>query len=475
MALPSDRKLFLGARLRRLRRELGLTQARMAQDLGVSPSYLNLIERNQRPVTAQVLLRLAEAYELDLRSLSAETETNGASLAEIFADPLFKDLAISRHELSELAENAPSVAEAVARLYQSHLDHRRLAQADGPALAAGAEGPAATPSDWVRDHIQSQRNMFPGLDDLGEALALELDAQAGEGRAEAVRARLLARFGVRVQIGSGELMQSALYRYDHHRRRLFLSELLAPTGRAFTTAYQLALLEAREPIDELVRRASAADPASRELLRVSLANYMAAAILAPYADFHAAAEAMDYDVARLGARFGLSFEQVCHRLTTLGRPGARGVPFFMVRTDAAGNVSKRFAAMANFPFARFGGNCPRWRLHEAFRTPGRILTQVVEAPDGMRWFTFCRTVARPGASGGEDELALGLGCELKHAPRLAYAKGQDLAGATATPIGPACRLCERADCAQRAAQPLGRSLAVDPYKKAIEPYAFVGP
>jgi predicted transcriptional regulator len=194
----------------------------------------------------------------------------------------------------------------------------------------------------------------------------------------------------------------------------------------------------------------------------------------PYAAFHASAEQAGYDVERLGARFGVSYEQACHRLTTLSRAGARGVPFFMLRIDSAGNVSKRFAATPAFPFARFGGTCPRWRLHAAFRTPGRILAQVVETPDGARYFTFGRTVRRIAALQDReiDDLAVGMGCELKHAHRLAYAKGVDLSEAAATPIGPACRVCERPDCLQRAAQPLGRPLTVDDFKKPAAPYPF---
>ncbi|WP_158914914.1 short-chain fatty acyl-CoA regulator family protein [Caulobacter sp. S45] len=472
MAERSDRKLFLGARMRRLRRELDLTQTRMAQDLGVSPSYLNLIERNQRPVTAQVLLRLADAYELDLRSFSAEAEAGGASLVEIFADPLFKDLAVSRHEISELAENAPGVAEAVVRLYQSHLDRRRLIEL-GDVQAKGGEGASiATPSDWVRTFIQSQRNFFPELDERAEALAHELDASSAEVRAVEVRQRLQTRFGIRVQVATAELMQGELRRFDLHRKRLFLSELLGGSGRSFSAAYQLALLEFAESVAALVQRAAPPDPATRNLLRVSLGNYLAAAILAPYGDFHAAAEAQAYDLGHLCVRFGLSFEQACHRLTTLGRPGARGVPFFMMRIDPAGNVSKRFAADASFPFARFGGGCPRWNLHGAFRTPGRIVTQIVETQDGVRHFTLGRTVRRAGVETGEDDLAVGLGCEIKHAARLAYARGLDLNSPAVMPIGPTCRLCERQDCPQRAAQPVSRTLLVDEHRKSISPYPF---
>ena len=475
MAERADRKLFLGARLRRLRRELELTQAKMAEDLGVSPSYLNLIERNQRPVTAQVLLRLAETYELDLRSFSAEAEAAGsASLTEVFADPLFKDLALSRHEVAELVENAPGVGEAVVRLYQAYLDRRRLAEHGGAAAEDGS-GPVVTTTDWVRDQIQSQRNSFPELDEIGETIAEALDAASSDEMATALRQRLQGKHSVRTQVATVELMQGALRRYDHHRKRLFLSELLSASGRNFSVAYQLALFEGHEAITGLVQKAAPPDPSARALLRVSLANFLAAAILMPYAAFQAAAESGAYDIERLKRRFGVSYEQACHRLTTLSKPGARGVPFFMMRIDSAGNISKRFAATPGFPFARFGGTCPRWNLHAAFKTPGRILTQVVETPDGQRFFTLSRTVRRAASlySPEEDDVAVGLGCELKHAHRLIYARGLNLAEPQVTPIGPACRVCERVDCPQRAAQPIGRTLMVDDYKKGVSPYPFV--
>ena len=470
----ADRKLFLGARLRRLRRELDLTQARMAEDLGVSPSYLNLIERNQRPVTAQVLLRLADTYELDLRSFSAEAEAAGAaSLTEVFADPLFKNLALSRHEVAELVENAPGVGEAVVRLYQAYIDRRRLAE-PGDAEADGLYAPIVTTTDWVRDHIQGQRNSFPELDELGERIAETLDVGPSEA-APALRQRLLSKHGVRTQVADVEIMQGALRRYDHHRKRLFLSELLGASGRSFGVAYQLAQLEGQDVLAALVQKAQPPDPSTRALLRVSLANFLAAAILMPYGAFQAAAETAAYDIERLRTRFAVSYEQACHRLTTLSKPGARGVPFFMLRIDAAGNISKRFAATPNYPFARFGGACPRWNLHTAFKTPGRILTQVVETPDGQRYFTISRTVRRPASlySAEDDDLAVGMGCELKHAHRLVYARGLHPSDPPAKPIGPACRVCERVDCPQRAAQPLGRALAVDEAKKSITPFPFL--
>jgi len=474
MAQAPERKLFLGPRLRRLRRELGLTQTRMAEDLGVSPSYLNHLERNQRPVTAQILLRLAEVYDVDIRSLSSDQEAAGArDLAEVFADPLFRDLGLARHEVAEAAENTPGVADAIVRLYRAYGDRRRLTELGAlPRAEDGVEGLSLTPSDWVRDFIQGQRNFFPELDEAGEALARELrpDTQAF---AAAGRERLAERHGVQVRVVPLDVLPDSVRRYDHHRRRLMLSELLGEAGRSFSIAYQLALAEHDAALNAMAERAGAPDVPTRRLLKVSLANYLAAAMMMPYEAFRDTCERTSHDIELIGARFGASFEQVCHRLTTLSRPASRGVPFFMLRVDSAGNISKRFAG-ASFPFSRFGGSCPRWRVHEAFRAPGRVMTQIVETPDGARYFTLARTAPRVTGPYAEEDagLAIGLGCELKYAPRLVYSRGLDLANPVATEIGPACRVCERPACPQRAAEPLGRTLMVDDFTKSISPYPF---
>jgi predicted transcriptional regulator/transcriptional regulator with XRE-family HTH domain len=468
----ADRKLFLGGRLRRLRRDLGVTQAKMAEDIGVSPSYLNLLERNQRPLTAQVLLKLAEAYELDLRSFSAEAEGGAAAgLMEVFADPLFKDLSLPRQELAELADNSPALAEAVARLYQAYVDRRRVADLSALDPDTGGGASIVTPSDWVRDHIGAHRNHFPELEEVAESLGLA--SGDAPDMAMALRERLSQRFGVRVQVTPAEVLPDMVRRYDYHRKRLFISELNPPPGRLFAMAYQLAMMEGAQAIGRALERAGSPDRPTLALLKVALGNYLAAAILMPYGAFHEAAEKTDYDLDLLKARFGVSIEQACHRLTTLSRPNQRGVPFFMLRVDCAGNISKRFAG-GGFPFSRFGGACPRWNLHSAFRTPGRVLTQIVETQDGVRYFTLARTVERAASAyAAEDsDVAIGLGCELKYASRLIYARGLDLERPRVTPIGPACRICERTACPQRAAEPISRTLLVDDFSKAISPYPF---
>ncbi|RZJ27862.1 MAG: XRE family transcriptional regulator [Brevundimonas sp.] len=469
----ADRKLFLGGRLKRLRRDLGLTQTAMAGDLGVSPSYLNHIERNQRPVSAQLLLRLAETYDVDLRALGQSGgPASEATLSEAFADPVFNGLAVPRHEIVQLAEDQPAVADAFLRLYRAFSDRRTRDRAEADIAGGGGD---ETPADRVRDYVQARQNHFPDLDAMGETLAAALEADSpGETFETRARARLLSRHGLTVRTLPDDVMVEWTRRYDPHRKRLHLSETLGPASRAFAVAFQLALAEHDAELTALAASADMPDEATRRVLKVALTNTLAAAILMPYAAFHAAAEANGYDIARLEARFGVSYEQAAHRLTTLSRPTARGVPFFLMRVDQAGNISKRFASGA-FPFSRFGGACPRWRLHSAFRTPGRIVTQIIETPDGGRWFTLSRTVERQGRDAFTEghDLAIGLGCELKHARRLIHARGLDLAAPEVTPIGPACRLCHRHPCAERAAPPVDRAPAVDDWSKSVSPWPFV--
>ncbi|MFN3943564.1 MAG: short-chain fatty acyl-CoA regulator family protein [Allosphingosinicella sp.] len=466
----AERKLYLGGRLRRLRRELGMNQSAMAAEIGISPSYLNHLERNQRPVTAQVLLRLADAYDVDLKSFAAEggEGTGVDQLGEIFADPMFSDLAIPRYELLEVADNAPSVADAVSRLYAALVERRQHPEGGAP-----DETSLVTPEAWVRDHIQAQRNHFPYLEEAAETLAGALGEPIG--LAEALRRRLREAFGIDTRIVPPDLLDAASQHYDYHRKRLMLSSLLRPESRTFALAYQLALFEFRPLLQRMIEAAAPPDTPTRRLLHMSLANHAAGAIMMPYAPFLAAAERHRYDIDRLCGEFGASVEQAAHRLTTLGRPGARGIPFFMLRVDAAGNVSKRFAG-ESFPFSRFGGTCPRWNLHSAFQTPGRVATQIVETPDGQRFFTVSRTVDRAVRLDPREssQLAIGIGCDAKYAPKIAYADGLDLSDPYITPIGPACGICPRLRCPQRAAAPAGRTLALNELQKTISPYPFVG-
>jgi predicted transcriptional regulator len=329
-----------------------------------------------------------------------------------------------------------------------------------------------TPETWVRDYIQAQRNHWSELEEacetLGGALAHPLSLS------EPLRQRLKDAWGVEVRVVDPEILEDASQHYDPQRRVLMLSALLRPENRTFGIAYQLALLEFAPIIARMLEAARPPDPGSRRLLHMSFANYAAGAIMMPYGKFLRAAEEHRYAIDRLTAQFGANVEQVAHRFTTLSRAGAKGVPFFMLRVDPAGNISKRYAG-ESFPFSHFGGTCPRWHLHAAFQTPGQTIRQLIETPDGQRFFTISRTIDRPIRPDLRDDalLAIGLGCDVKHATRIAYADGLDLVNTPATPVGPACAICPRLQCPYRATPPAGRMLAVEENRKSISPYPFV--
>ncbi len=465
---PQDRKLFAGPRLRRLRVGMGLTQTRMADDLGISISYLNLIERNQRPLTAAFLLKLSHAYNLDLRLLTGDdTDAQTADVTRILGDPLLLGLDIGRAEIQDFVASCPGIVQALTRLYGAAREEQAGA-ADMAAAAAQANGPL----DLLRVFWQARQNFFPEIDGRAEALADELRLVASDLFA-AIGERLRARHGLTVRVLPVDVMPDLLRRLDYHGRQLQLNEVLDQASRTFEVAYQLGLVEARAEMDEVVASAGFADKATERLLLHNLASYFAAALMMPYGRFHAACEALGYDIELLQARFGAGFEQVAHRLTTLHRPGARGVPFFMLRVDRAGTVSKRFAP-AHLPFASQGGACPLLSLHAAFDRPGMIRSQLIELEDGARYFTVARTVrsyAMP-YGGVRPEFAIGLGCELRHARGLVYARGLDLDAVQPTLVGLGCSQCQRRDCRQRSAPPAGRRLIIDERQRGPTRFRF---
>lgn len=459
----ADRKLFAGHAVRRLRRQAGVTQAAMAEMLDISPSYLNLVERNQRPLSATLLLRLAERFDFDPRALSADEPGGGAeALRRRLADPLFGDLEIDRSELEEWLAAAPGGAEAFARAYD------RIGQGAAPMAARDAV-------DLVRAEIERWRNHFADLDAAAEALADELRLGAGD-LYGAIAERLRVKHQLGIRILPADVMPDLLRRLDLHARQLQLSEMLDPASRTFAAAYQLAQIEARSEIEALVRGAAFTDRAAERLYRRHLASYFAAAVMMPYARFLRACEATGYDVELLQRRFGSGFEQVAHRLTTLSRVGARGLPFFMVRIDRAGQASKRYAGASGAALVEAtGARCPLWRLHHAFDRPGSLMVQLVEMEDETRWLTMARTVTPQGRriGGIEAMFAIGLGVAADLAAPLAIARGIDLGG-DATPIGLGCRACTRAACPQRSAAPAARALLINDRERGLSPFTFAG-
>jgi len=460
-------KLRLGGRVRRLRQEARLTQAQMAERLAISPSYLNLIEHNQRPVTVPVLLKLAQRFEIDLQSFTAEPDFHlGAELMELFADPLFDGHELRANDLTDWAAGAPHVARAVLTLYQAYRGHRATTQ---PADEQSDDHvvPVGMPTEEVAEFLQSRGNHFKPLEAAADALRRD-GGLTGANLFQELVEHLASRYAVDVEIRPAPEMAPWLRRYDPQSRRLLLSEMLPLSSRCFQLAQQLAHLSASSAIEQLAAGGKFTTVEADALARIALANYLAAALVMPYDAFLAAARATRYDIEVLEQRFGASFEQVCHRLTTLRRPNAEGIPFHFVRVDVAGNISKRFSA-SGITMPRFGGACPRWNVYDAFATPGLIRTQVSRMPDGESYFCIARTVpaigrAQQGArpARGPGRLAIGLGCPLGAARELVYADGLALDDDQAVmPIGVSCKTCPRSDCADRALPALHSRFAID--------------
>ncbi|MEL6371774.1 MAG: short-chain fatty acyl-CoA regulator family protein [Pseudomonadota bacterium] len=459
--MARDRSTFLGPRLRRIRRELGITQAVMAEDLGVSPSYIALMESNQRPVTADLILKLATAYRLDIADLADDRSDDFVDrLQSALADPLFSDLGVQPVEIEDVGRGYPGVAEALLRLYTAYKEGQ-LALADRQGSTLSTPDPVAE----ARRFLAARRNSFPAIDDAAEVLRRRIDEVGG------FEAYLASEHDLKVRSLPADVMVGAIRRLDYHRRELSLSETIDRSTRAFQLAQQIAYFELEEVIQTALDDGGFVSENGIQLGKRSLANYAAAALMMPYRPFVRAAEERQYDIEILMRIFKSSFEQVAHRLTTLQKPGQEGVPFFFIRIDAAGNVSKRHDG-AGFPFARHGGSCPLWSVHQTFKTPRRIIAQWVELEDGQRYFSIARTVYTGGGSHEtpEVERAVALGCSERHADRLIYAR--EISAANATPIGVACRVCHRGDCAARAQPPIGRNILADSNRRTTTPFSF---
>ncbi len=474
----ADQKLFAGHAVRRIRRASGLTQAAMADALDVSPSYLNLIERNQRPISAAIMLRLAERYDFDPRTLTGASPGGGSeAIRRRLADPLFADLAIDRAQIEEWIAVSPDAAEAFARAFDRISD----GSLNGGQRSSEHEATAA-----VRREIERWRNHFADLDTQAETLADELRLSSAD-LYGAISERLRVKHHLSIRILPVDVMPDALRRLDLHARQLQLSELLDPASRNFAAAYQLGQFEAKSEIDALVKGAGFTERTSERLFYRHLSGYFAAAVMMPYARFLRACEATGYNVELLGRRFGAGFEQTAHRLTTMQRVGSRGLPFFMIRIDRAGQSSKRYAGASGSPLVDADGRCPYWQLHETFQDPGKLIRQVVEIEDPgsapgsgySRWFTLSRTVRPQGGfglniTGNATEFAIGIGLDANLAAPLAAARGIDLKNGEATPIGLGCRNCTRPLCTQRSTPPTGRVLIFNERERGMTPFAFAG-
>lgn len=466
-------KTFVGARLRRLREEHGLTQVALARALGLSTSYVNQLENDQRPVTVPVLLSLSERFDLPTHYFTPDSD---ARLVSDLRDILV-DSPATPAQIEELVARMPSVGQTLVSLHRRLFDATTELEAMHARASADAPVPLQQPMPFeeVRDFFYDRKNHVNELDQAAESLFDRRGLRIG-GLDGQLADLLSDELGINVVIDDADVLSpNAKRSYRPESATLYVARWLHPGQRAFQLATQYALLTQAELIAALVADADHLSAEAREVAHIGLANYYAGALLLPYRTFLSAAEELRYDIDQLARRFEVGFETVCHRLSTLQRPDARGVPFIFVRTDSAGNISKRQSATA-FHFSRVGGNCPLWVVHHAFAQPGQFTTQVAQMPDGRSYFWIARTTppSQGRYLGPTKSFAIGLGCDLAHAHRLIYSAGIDLADADATvPIGAGCKICDRPTCPQRAFPYIGRPVKVDPHASSDLPYPTV--
>jgi predicted transcriptional regulator/transcriptional regulator with XRE-family HTH domain len=461
----ATRKLYAGVKLREIRTRLGMTQAEYAAALGVSLSYLNQMENNHRPVPARVVLALAQEFGTDVTELAAgSTERTVADMREALADPVF-GASPPLGDLQLVASNAPNLARAFLTLHRAHRESQeRLAQLNE---ALGREEGALAPLPWeeVRDFFHYCDNYIDAIDRAAETFATALPSGDRRG---ALADWLMARHDVIVATAP----DAPLRHFDRAAGRLTLAAHATPATQAFQLLHQIALLAHDDLLEATLDLARFRSDAARAICKTGLANYFAGAALLPYLRFLEAARTLRHDLEALALTFDASTEQVGQRLSTLQRTGARGIPFYFVRVDQAGTITKRHSA-TRLQFARFGGACPLWNVHQAFETPGRFLRQLAETPDGVRYLCLARDVSKSGGSfrAPVRRYAIGLGCEIAHAAAVVYADDLDIRNDAAyQPIGISCRICERRDCHQRAVPPLERPVSVDPDERGVLPY-----
>lgn len=460
----ATQKLYAGVKLRETRGRLGLTQKVFADRLGVSLPYLNQMENNHRPVSAAVVLALAGEFGLDVTELSAgDSERLVSDMREALADPVFADAAPPLADLRLAASNAPALARAFLELHRAYRQtHERLASLDE---ALGREGAQTIVSPWeeVRDFFHYCDNYIDAVDRAAE----HFSCPKGQHFDPVLRAtEALEARGIELHLSDIPELRR------REGNQLWLSSRAHAPTRAFQLLHQVALLTQNDLLEATLDLARFQSDTARAIAKIGLANYFAGAALLPYRVFLQAAQDTRHDLERLADLFGASIEQVAHRLSTLQRPGAKGIPFYFVRVDQAGTITKRHSA-ARLQFARFGGACPLWNVHQAFETPGRFLRQLAETPDGVRYLCLARDISKSGGSfhAPVRRYAIGLGCEISHARGLVYADDMELSNPRAyDPIGISCRICERRDCHQRSVPPLERRLAVNPDARGLLPY-----
>ncbi|PCJ84433.1 MAG: XRE family transcriptional regulator [Hyphomicrobiales bacterium] len=462
----------IGGKIRRLRRQRHLTQSDLAQSIGISASYLNLIEHNRRKITVPLLFKISGYFGIEPGELAESDDSQLiGDLMEIFGDDLFADSDVTNQEIRDLAFSNPVAARAVLRLFDRY---QSLSQDRADISTEDQNEPYHRATDAISDFLQENANYFPPLEEAAGRVREDIENSSAGNLEQGLRAWLENISGTQVQLSS--MPHGIARRMSEDGSILHISDILPAETANFAIAHHIGLLAAENVIGDIILSSTLPEQDAPELARNVLVSYFAAALIMPYAPFLQACTDYRYDIERIARHFGASFEQVCHRMTTLQRPGASGVPLHLVRTDIAGNISKRFS-LSGIHIPRHSGACPRWNIYSAFLAPGRINVQLSQMPDGEIYFCIARSFEKGDYrhNAPRRHLSIGLGCHASNAHRMIYSDGMDLNSKTQTvPIGVGCRICPRKECEQRAHPPAGHRFHLVDTERAESFYGRIG-
>ena len=470
----SQLDLKIGPKIKAFRRQLGIQANKLAEQLGISPSYLNLIEGGKRKIDGDLLLKVCQELKIELSDLTTKSDLNLANnISELLDDELFEDLDILGPEVKDLVNTNPKIARALIKLGDNfkQKDHEMINKVENLSGKIIDNRKASFPGEVISDFLQENKNYFPKLEEFANTI-FEKVQQSNRTRYIALCEFLKSEYSITVKDIIPEEGKPFSKIYKKNKKELWLSDYVSLETKKLYAAAQIANEGAMQEINECLSKFKFPSEESKKLTQVALLNYCGAAILMPYKLFHSECKKLKYDLELLQNTFATSFEQVAHRVTCLQDPKLPGIPFHMLRVDIAGNISKRFS-LSGIEIPRYGGACPRWNVYSAFTRPGVIQAAVSKMTNGEKYVCIAKTVEKGVGRFGRSKsiLSIGLGCEAKYAKDFVYTENIDITDKkTEIPIGVSCRTCDRLDCSQRAFPPLHKKFDVDVNSRGVSVY-----
>ena len=466
--------LKIGPKIKAFRRQLGLQANKFAEQINISPSYLNLIESGKRNIDGDLLIKISKELRVEVSDLTSKAEINlENNISELLDDQLFDDLDILGPEVKDLVNTNPKIAKALIKLGDNfkQKDHEMINKVESLSGKIIDSRKASFPGEVISDFLQEKKNYFPKLEDFANKI-FEKVQKNNRTRYIALCEFLKSEYSILVKDVIPEDGKPFSKIFNKEKKELLLSDYNSLETKKLHAAAQIAQEGATDIINDYLSEFKFPSDESKSLTQIALLNYCGAAILMPYRLFHSECKKLKYDLELLQNTFATSFEQVAHRVTCLQDPKLPGIPFHMLRVDIAGNISKRFS-LSGIEIPRYGGACPRWNVYSAFTRPGVIQAAVSKMTNGEKYVCIARTVEKGVGRFGQSKsiLSIGLGCEAKYAKEFVYTENLSLEDKkTEIPIGVSCRTCDRLDCSQRAFPPLHKKFDVDINARGVSVY-----